>query len=792
MTDPFQNAQEEYFRLRDRLANRKITEQQFQDALKQLTVQDAQGRYWTIAADSGQWLVHDGRNWVEATPPTMAFAPAATSQSAQYPPVKPPATPARGVDKKLLLTFGGAIAVCVVLILVVTLAARLGVVKIGPVPSLAPTPLLNRSTSTPTPAALASSNIPDVGVSIISVESPTPIVAKDFATLNAALAEKIAALNRAQLTFIHDINAAAQSRPAGLALSPLSPTGFDLTGDDLKDIAAKAMDVAIAAENNGGLVIKQNDGSQQATQAAEPYFNTARLAYSLVIDAQNVRQALSTNQMSSHQASETIAAYGAQLWNSAVTDGNSQGNPFSAFTDNPLNSMQFLNSNAAAQVQSQINAPASSIWIAQSAAQSTRTLNVVTLQSPVNPFDPQIKSSLATAAGQNDGNQAQQVAAANLQALGAQVSADPTTPKRIQVTTKSVAVSGGDQISSGNIPSFKPGTATVVATQNSNDKEDPILHTFSLDGEDTPFDLGKILVQDKPALVSLSLTNIVIGAVNKRAPDSGSFEADVNFSFKVNWSTTLASPQFTLDCNSSNSRSVTQTSGALALNANSLMILYPGTIDVFCYASSNGNTLGSVSVKVLVGEAAGATQRAVQVETDSVSLDLTLTADALGTSNALTAQAAATQNADATINAVSTEVQGTQDAEAKMTAAAFATANAQPIIPPPPSSTPTFTPKVVDTVFHPGNVEGVSTNVTLVRGHLYRFTFSGLVNLINPTQSVTANKLPEHVNGVAVSVSGTVVIEGTGSVAAITCGSGEPDPDNPGGYTIVVTDLGPH
>jgi hypothetical protein len=789
MTNPFQNAQAEYLKLRGRLASRQITEQQFQDALQQLTVQDAQGRYWAIAADSGQWLVHDGRNWIEATPPTTAFAPAATSQSAQYPQARPPATPARGVDKKLLLTFGGAIAICVVLILVVTLAARLGVVKLGPVPSLAPTPVLNRSTSTPAPA-LASSNVPGVGVSVISIAPPAPIAAKDFATLNTALAEKIAALNRAQLKFIGNVKAVARSRSAGLALPPLSPAGFDLIEDDLKDIAGKAMDVAISAEQNGSLAIKQDGGSNQAAQAADSYFNTARIAYSLVIDAQNVRHALPTQQMSNQQAIDTIAAYGTQLWNTQVTDGGITGNPFSVLTDN-TESVQFLNSSAAAQVQSLINAPASSIWLAQSAAQNTRTLNVPAPQSPVNSFDPQVKSLLATAAGQSDGNKAQQVAAANLQALGAQVSDDATTPKRIQVATKPVAVSGGNQIAAGNIPTFKQGTATAAAKQNTGD-EDPFLQTFSLDGEDAPTVLDKIPVEDKPALVSLSLTNIVIGNVNKRDPGSSTFEADVSYSFTVNWSTTLASPQFTLSCNSSNERSITQTSGALRLNANSLMILYPGTIDVFCYASSSsGNQLGSVSVHVLVGEAAGATQRAIQVETDSVSLDLTLTADALGTSNALTAQAAATTNTDATINAVSTEVQGTQAAEFKLTAAAFATANAQPNIPPPPSPTPTFTPKVVDTVFHPGDVEGVTTKVVLQRGHLYRFTFSGLVNLINPTQSVTANKLPEHVNGVAVSVSGTVVIEGTGSVAAITCGSGEPDPDNPGGYTIVVTDLGP-
>ena len=141
---------------------------------------------------------------------------------------------------------------------------------------------------------------------------------------------------------------------------------------------------------------------------------------------------------------------------------------------------------------------------------------------------------------------------------------------------------------------------------------------------------------------------------------------------------------------------------------------------------------------------------------------------------------------------MATEVYGTQTAEFKLTAAAFETQRAQP--PPPtavPTFTPTFTPKVIDQVFHAGDVFAVTTKVVLARGRLYRFTFSGKVNLINPTQSVTASQLPEHVNGVTVPASGIVVLEGTGSVATISCGRGEPDPHDPGGYSIVVEDLGP-
>jgi hypothetical protein len=74
---------------------------------------------------------------------------------------------------------------------------------------------------------------------------------------------------------------------------------------------------------------------------------------------------------------------------------------------------------------------------------------------------------------------------------------------------------------------------------------------------------------------------------------------------------------------------------------------------------------------------------------------------------------------------------------------------------------------------------------------LYRFTFSGRVNVINPPRSLSASQLPDRVNGVAVPASGVLVIAGTGGVATITCGHEVPDPKDPGAYGIVVEDLGP-
>lgn len=76
-SDPFKRAEAQYASLKKQLATKRITQDQFDVAMKQLMIQDAQGRYWTIGPASGKWHVHDGKNWIEADP-------------ANPPPITPP------------------------------------------------------------------------------------------------------------------------------------------------------------------------------------------------------------------------------------------------------------------------------------------------------------------------------------------------------------------------------------------------------------------------------------------------------------------------------------------------------------------------------------------------------------------------------------------------------------------------------------------------------------------------------------------------------------------------------
>ncbi len=91
-TDPaaerFKNVEAEYFRLRGQLAAGRITHAQLEATLKEMMLQDAQGRWWTLGVDSGKWYVRQGETWIESAPPV-----APTGASPQVIVVQVPAQP---------------------------------------------------------------------------------------------------------------------------------------------------------------------------------------------------------------------------------------------------------------------------------------------------------------------------------------------------------------------------------------------------------------------------------------------------------------------------------------------------------------------------------------------------------------------------------------------------------------------------------------------------------------------------------------------------------------------------
>jgi hypothetical protein len=223
------------------------------------------------------------------------------------------------------------------------------------------------------------------------------------------------------------------------------------------------------------------------------------------------------------------------------------------------------------------------------------------------------------------------------------------------------------------LPAFPNGKVVVVSQNGSGSDTGLVGSLFGLDGTNTPTSEGEAPVQAAQPVVALTIDNLTITSVTRQSKDGfNTFEAEVFYEFDVKWQSNLTNPQFELDCAGGNHFAIAAASGQQHISAKGLLILYPGAEDAYCYASHNGNTWGSASTRFLVGDAAGATQRAEQVETDSVSLNLTLTADALGTQSAQQTQAASTQAVQQTADALETEVGGTQTAEFILTVTALA------------------------------------------------------------------------------------------------------------------------
>ncbi len=83
----FAAAQQAYLELKGRYARGEMTEAEFEAAMQNLTVQDADGFYWMLGAESGQWYRYDGQQWLQTNPPLIAAAPPVSPPPPMPPPV---------------------------------------------------------------------------------------------------------------------------------------------------------------------------------------------------------------------------------------------------------------------------------------------------------------------------------------------------------------------------------------------------------------------------------------------------------------------------------------------------------------------------------------------------------------------------------------------------------------------------------------------------------------------------------------------------------------------------------
>jgi hypothetical protein len=64
----FKNAEDQYFKLKGQLSTGRITQEEFEQQMRDLMVEDSKGRYWMLGADTGKWYVHQGDDWIEGDP----------------------------------------------------------------------------------------------------------------------------------------------------------------------------------------------------------------------------------------------------------------------------------------------------------------------------------------------------------------------------------------------------------------------------------------------------------------------------------------------------------------------------------------------------------------------------------------------------------------------------------------------------------------------------------------------------------------------------------------------------
>jgi hypothetical protein len=71
MDDQFKNVEKEFQQLRDEFNRKQLSEPDFKKKLKELRLQDQDGRFWTIGAQTGKWYYFDGNDWIESNPPSL-------------------------------------------------------------------------------------------------------------------------------------------------------------------------------------------------------------------------------------------------------------------------------------------------------------------------------------------------------------------------------------------------------------------------------------------------------------------------------------------------------------------------------------------------------------------------------------------------------------------------------------------------------------------------------------------------------------------------------------------------
>ena len=116
MNEQFKKVEDDYFVLRGKLESHVITREQFEAALKDMMIQDAQRHWWMLGVNDAKWYMNDGKSWIQAEPPqsTKTSAPSDISQQSK---------PSRFSKKTIIAVILLAIGLCSCLNFFATLIA---------------------------------------------------------------------------------------------------------------------------------------------------------------------------------------------------------------------------------------------------------------------------------------------------------------------------------------------------------------------------------------------------------------------------------------------------------------------------------------------------------------------------------------------------------------------------------------------------------------------------------------------------------------------------------------------
>lgn len=175
MDEKFRKAEEEYFILRGKFDTGRIGKNLFELALKDMAVQDTQGRWWMIGADSGNWYMHDGKTWVAADP---SRAEVRENPTTPVPPSVPgsPSAQASGTNLPLVAAIGCIAIICLGLAVVGVYAALNLNLRPGSSPNASTLAALQPSIAftTPTIATLATSTTTPASTETVTLFTETP------------------------------------------------------------------------------------------------------------------------------------------------------------------------------------------------------------------------------------------------------------------------------------------------------------------------------------------------------------------------------------------------------------------------------------------------------------------------------------------------------------------------------------------------------------------------------------------------------------------------------------------